>query len=178
MKKRKYQAPGEEVLGVDVGGVIIDRVNDGTDTAFFGENFLETTPVPEVFTALRRLADERFGTRIYIVSKAGPKTAEKTRRWMAHNDFYSRTGIGPSQLYFTLSRQEKAPVCAQLRITHFIDDHLEVHEHLKGIVPYRFLFTANQEEDRANRKQLRKASGKDALVLVYGWRQMLDALLD
>jgi len=33
----------DEVLGVDIGGVIIDRINDGTDTSFFGDNYLRTT---------------------------------------------------------------------------------------------------------------------------------------
>ena len=35
-----------EKLGVDIGGVIIDRANDRTDTSFFGGNYLETTAVP------------------------------------------------------------------------------------------------------------------------------------
>ncbi|HJZ19149.1 MAG TPA: hypothetical protein VJ208_03525 [Candidatus Nanoarchaeia archaeon] len=38
------------ILGVDIGGVIIDRVrNDGTDTAFKSKRYLETTAIPGVF---------------------------------------------------------------------------------------------------------------------------------
>ncbi|MBA3679436.1 hypothetical protein H0W80_04625, partial [Candidatus Saccharibacteria bacterium] len=48
------------VLGVDVGGVIIDRVNDNTDTSFFGDNYLSTTAVSDVFEALAELVQARF----------------------------------------------------------------------------------------------------------------------
>jgi len=42
-KEKKMEA---EVLGVDIGGVIMDKANDSTDTSFFSENFLETTATP------------------------------------------------------------------------------------------------------------------------------------
>ena len=29
-----------ERIGIDIGGVIIDRANDGTDTSFFSNNYL------------------------------------------------------------------------------------------------------------------------------------------
>jgi hypothetical protein len=40
-------------IGIDIGGVIIDRTNDKADTSFFGPNYLATTAVPAVFNALR-----------------------------------------------------------------------------------------------------------------------------
>lgn len=59
------------ILGVDIGGVIIDRINNGTDTSFFTENYLQTTAVPGVFDALQQLMNRKFGENIYLVSKCG-----------------------------------------------------------------------------------------------------------
>lgn len=56
-----------EVLGVDIGGVVIDRVNDNTDTSFFGNNYLKTTAVPDVFAVLQRLATGRFAGNLHLV---------------------------------------------------------------------------------------------------------------
>lgn len=121
----------KEVLGVDVGGVIIDRVNDGTDTSFFGRNFLLTTAVADVFDVLRQL-NERFD-QIVLVSKCGQSTQDRTRQWLAHHNFYDRTGIAESDVYFCRERREKSPICQQLGVTHFIDDRLEVLGYLKTV---------------------------------------------
>ncbi len=67
-----------EVLGVDIGGVIIDRINDRTDTSFFSENYLQTTAVPGVVESLRRLVEKRLGEDVYLVSKCGPKVEAKS----------------------------------------------------------------------------------------------------
>jgi len=74
-----------EVLGVDFGGVITDKAkNDGTDTSFFTNNYLATTAIEGVFEALRLLVQKRFSSRVYIVSKCGPKTQQKTLHWLRH----------------------------------------------------------------------------------------------
>ena len=50
-------------LGVDIGGVIIDRVADGTDTSLFGKNYKRTPAVAGAFNALARLNAGRFASR-------------------------------------------------------------------------------------------------------------------
>lgn len=66
-------------IGIDVGGVIIDSINnDNRDTTFLGDNFLRTTAVPGAFDAVKTLV-QNFGTKnIFIVSKCGPVIQEKT----------------------------------------------------------------------------------------------------
>jgi hypothetical protein len=55
------------MLGVDVGGVIVDRIRaDGSDTSFFSDRFLETPAVAGAFDTLARLGRERFGQRIRV----------------------------------------------------------------------------------------------------------------
>ncbi|HET6215161.1 MAG TPA: hypothetical protein VFE14_20015 [Micromonosporaceae bacterium] len=128
------------VLGVDVGGVIVDRVAEREDTSFFGSRPLETPPVDGVFEALAEVARELFAGRVYIVSKAGPRVEANTRAWLAHQRFFERTGLSPDNVYFVRERADKAPVCRELGVTHFVDDLLEVLSYL-DFVRYRYLFT-------------------------------------
>ncbi|MDB1089981.1 hypothetical protein PJ985_20695 [Streptomyces sp. ACA25] len=127
------------VLGVDVGGVIIARVAAGADTSFFGSQPLTTPAVEGVFATLALLTAEPFGQRVHLVSTAGPRVARNTRAWLHHHEFFRRTGIPATHLHFVRKRADKAPVCTGLGITHFIDDHLDVLEHLTT-VSHRYLF--------------------------------------
>ena len=134
-----------ERLGVDIGGVIIEGASASADTSFFSDNYLMTPALPGAIEALRRLSDERFGENIFLVSKCGARTEQKTREWLAHHLVYARTGLAPERLHFCRKRQEKAPICRDLGITHFIDDRLEVLGYLET-VPQRFLFRPWEEE--------------------------------
>src|SRR4051812_21091555 len=103
------------VLGVDIGGVIIAKTNDHTDTSFFSDNFLNSTPVPKVFESLRELVDRRFGKHVHLVSKCGRRTQEKTLQWLEHHNFYQLTKISPDHVHFCRERREKAGNCERLR---------------------------------------------------------------
>lgn len=159
-----------EVLGVDVGGVIIDKVNDNTDTSFFGDNYLQTTATLGVFEALQRLVSERFGEHVHLVSKCGKRVQEKTLRWLDHHQFYERTGIGREHVYFCLERHEKAGICRRLGVTHFIDDRLEVLGSLQT-VGNLYLFQPNPREVR------RHAQFLDRVRQVQSWDGILRELL-
>jgi len=129
-----------ELLGVDVGGVLVDRIRaDGSDTSFFSDRFLETPAVEGAFDTLMRLGRERFGQRICIVSKCGPRTEEKTRLWLAKHRLLDALGLDAQALHFCRERRDKAPICKRLGVTHFIDDRMDVLVHLTS-VPHRFLF--------------------------------------
>lgn len=129
-----------EYLGVDVGGVLVDRIRaDGSDTSFFSERFLETPAVEGAFDTLVRLGAERFGRRICIISKCGPRTEEKTRLWLAHHGLLDALGLDEQALHFCRKRPDKAPICQRLGVTHFVDDRMEVLVHLKS-VRHRILF--------------------------------------
>lgn len=139
-------AVNTELLGVDVGGVLVDRIRaDGSDTSFFSDRFLETPAVAGAFDTLARLGRERFGQRICIVSKCGPRTEEKTRLWLAHHKLLDVLALDSRALHFCRKRPDKAPICKRLGVTHFIDDRMEVLVHLSS-VRKRILF-GPQEED-------------------------------
>lgn len=138
-----------ELLGVDVGGVLVDRIKaDGSDTSFFSDRFLETPAVAGAFDTLMRLGRERFGQRICIISKCGPRTEEKTRLWLAHHKLLDQLGLDSQALHFCRKRPDKAPICKRLGVTHFIDDRVEVLTHLTS-VRHRILFGPQEERVKA-----------------------------
>ena len=155
-----------KMLGVDIGGVIIDRVNDGTDTSFFSDNYLRTGAVPGVFDALRELVEKRFGERVFLVSKCGRKMQEKTLRWLDHNRFYDLTGIGLDRVHFCRERYQKAGICEKLGITHFVDDRLEILGSL-ATVETRYLFQPRPDEVRQFRHFLYRVKR------VNSWQEIL-----
>jgi hypothetical protein len=126
-------------LGVDIGGVIVDRVAEDSDTSFFGTRPLETPQVPGAFEALAMLTGMIFIGRVHIISKAGPSVAANARSWLTHNRFFERSGIVPTNLHFVRERADKADVCRRVGVTHFVDDELEVLIDLRD-VPNRYLF--------------------------------------
>lgn len=131
------------VFGVDIGGVIIDRANDDTDTSFFGPNYLESTAVAGAFESLQMLVQAGFC--IFLVSKCGEKIEGKTRKWLAHHSFFSATGIPDANLRFCRRREDKAEICTSIGATHFVDDRLEVLSYLKD-VPRLFLLNQQEKE--------------------------------
>ncbi|MGB4761742.1 MAG: hypothetical protein WBP12_00095 [Candidatus Saccharimonas sp.] len=136
-------------IGFDIGGIIIDRVNDGTDTSFFGDNYLATTAVPGAFDTIRN-ARESFGDKRYLVSKCGARTQERAVQWLAQPrpslDFHTHTGIPAESAYFTRTRVGKCAIAETLSLTDFVDDRLEVLGHLVGLVKRLYLLNAQDEE--------------------------------
>lgn len=155
------------ILGVDVGGVIIGRENDRTDTSFFGPNYLKTTAVEGVFEALARLGE--LGFQIHLVSKCGENTQRKTLEWLNFHRFYERTGVEPERVHFCRTRPQKAPICARQRITHFVDDRLDVLEYLNDVGGL-FLFQPNASDEARWRSTGHRSR------LVKSWREVLEGI--
>ena len=138
MKKRK------DKLGIDIGRVIIGVGVPGCaeDTSFIGgtlQDALRTPPAEDAFETIGRLA-ERFEGRVWLVSKCGPAVQQKTRRWLRKQRFYDQTGVRQDRVRFCRKRPDKADICRELGITHFIDDRLDVLMHMRECVPQLFLF--------------------------------------
>lgn len=127
------------ILGVDVGGVLTSRAADDQDTSFFGSQPMLTPAVDGAFDVLAALTAGPFAGRVHVVSKCGPRIAALTRAWLAHHEFFERTGIPPRNLHFVRRRPDKAPVCARLGVTHFLDDRLDVLVHMTTVA-HRYLF--------------------------------------
>lgn len=133
-------------LGVDVGGVLVQRVDTSEDTSFFGTQPLRTPAVDGAFEALAELTAGPFAGRVHVVSKCGPKVAANTVAWLHHHGFFARTGIAADHVHVVRARADKAPVCARLGVTHFVDDRLDVLAHL-ATVDHRYLFTGGCDDE-------------------------------
>jgi len=155
------------ILGVDVGGVIIDKDrNDNSDTSLFGDNYLRAKAVDFALAALRDLEGGAFSRRLWIVSKCGDRIERRTREWMNHNGFHDMTGIPKERLRFCRERSEKAAIARDLGLTHFVDDKLEVLHHLGGIVPNRVLFRPYLSEVKRWRDSL------DEVYIADDWQSL------
>lgn len=155
-------------FGVDIGGVLIGRENDGTDTSFFGPNYLLTTQVPQAFESIKKLREADFD--VYLVSKCGASTEKKTLDWLEHNNFYDLTNVDRNRVRFCRQRAEKAGICDEIGVTHFIDDRLEVLSYLVN-VEHLFLINADAKEVRRYQHFLPKVN------MVRTWPEVLDLAL-
>ena len=145
MKRLSIPRPGRTPrLGIDIGRVIINGPAhpDGGDTAFFQgdeEAMLATPEVPDAVFSIAILT-RAFAGQVWLVSKCGPRTQERTLRWLQAHDFYNRTGVDPGHVRFCRERAEKRGHCEELDITHFVDDRVEVHAAIHGVVDHQYLF--------------------------------------
>jgi hypothetical protein len=136
-------------LGIDIGRVIMCPVHDDgqPDTSFLtakDADALETPAAPGLWEVVPRLVDA-FGGRVWLVSKAGSRIEALTRRWFEHHRFFERTGMGPDRARFCRKREDKRVHAAELGLTHFIDDRVDVLGHLRGLVPRLGLFGVQTE---------------------------------
>ncbi len=134
----------EPRLGIDIGRVIISGEShpDGGDTAFFQgdeQTMLATPEMPGAVEAIAILV-RLFEGRVWLVSKCGPHIEARTLRWLDGHDFYRRTGMDAGHVRFCRERAEKRGHCEELGLTHFVDDRVDVHTAIHGVVEHQYLF--------------------------------------
>lgn len=178
------------VLGLDVGGVLVDRVAEASNTSFFGTQPLQTPAVPGSRDAVPQLV-ELFEDRVHIVSKTGPQVAGLTTAWLTHHgyihaEFVSHVNavaapspgnsatansnlINRSHLHYVRSRHEKHPVSRDLGITHFVDDRIEVLQHLVT-VSNRYLFTGGLGNHRI------PTEIPEGITVIANWATLVEVL--
>lgn len=155
-------------LGVDIGGVIIDRVKgDKSDTSMFSSRYLETPEVLNAIESIAALSEGPFKGRVVVVSKAGDSMRRKSIEWLKKRDFFRRVGIPEDNLKFTYSRFEKAAICSSLAVTHFVDDKCEVLHHMALYVKDLFLFVGKDTDEHEYPAVWKR------LHRVYSWKEIL-----
>ena len=134
----------EPRLGIDIGRVIINGPAhpQGGDTAFFAGDETTMLATPEMVGAVPAIARlvTLFAGQVWLISKCGPRVQARTLRWLQGHDFYRRTGVPPGHVLFCRTRPEKRHHCQQLGLTHFVDDHPEVHAAIQGAVHKQYFF--------------------------------------
>jgi hypothetical protein len=138
------QSPREPRLGIDIGRVIINGPAHpaGGDTAFFQGDEVTMLATPEMDGAVEAIARlmHLMDGRVWLVSKCGPRVEARTLRWLAGHDFYRRTALPPDHVRFCRARADKRAHCQELALTHFVDDHPEVHAAIRGTVDHQYFF--------------------------------------
>ena len=145
--------PVRPVLGIDIGRVIIGAADSSgsADTSFISGSeaaALTTPPSVGAFDAIAELT-EAFSGRVWLVSKCGPRIQQLTKRWLVRSSFYARTGVRSDRIRFCRRRPEKREHCLAIGATHFIDDRLDVLQHLLGAVPRLYWFGYQQPNTSA-----------------------------
>ncbi len=129
-------------LGIDIGRVIISAGSGRGDTSFLDGDLTAALGTPPARDALPTIRDlvVTFGGRVWLVSKAGPRVQDRTRRWLDHHRFWEMTRMDRANLRFCRQRNEKAEIARELGLTHFVDDRPDVLAAMLGVVRFRFLF--------------------------------------
>ncbi|MEO0883270.1 MAG: hypothetical protein AAFY34_11120 [Pseudomonadota bacterium] len=159
----------KNILGIDLGGVIIKPAETKGDTSFFTDDYLQTPMFEDAMRVIRQLREERFGDNIYIVSKCGPKVQQKSLDWLEHHNFYASTGLKREHVHFCRKRPDKAPICKRLGITVFIDDRLDVLSHMTT-VSTKIHFRGSEKAKRA------KSDGSFRFSICPSWKEVADLL--
>lgn len=113
----------------------------GTTPEFFQSGDYSTIPeVAGAFEALRYLNVEKFPGCAFVVYNATNVANQKIMSWLSAKRFFERTGIFPEKVTRTEHGRNKWSICERYAATHFIDDRLEVLQHLVGKVSNLLLF--------------------------------------
>jgi hypothetical protein len=135
----------EEILGVDIGEVLVEQNPADPTVAFSGPHYLNSPEVPDAFRVLRRLSQERFGGRIHLITRCGLKRRKKRVEWLDHHAFYARVGILREPPRYCWTPHNKSHVCHDLGVTHFIDDDPRELVHLAELIPNLILFRPKRQ---------------------------------
>ncbi len=134
----------EARLGVDLGRVVVGA-NRNAQGRVFLDDPRQMPLIEGAFEVLPRLV-ERFGGRAWVISRVSEEGEPLSLAWLEHHDFYGKTGISRANVRYCRKREDKAIHCAELGITHMIDDRMDVHRAIRELVPYRYLFGPQEEE--------------------------------
>jgi len=156
-------------VGIDIGGVIIEASVRTDDTSFFGKEFLKTPQVSKSFDSIKKIVDSVGPANVFLVSKAGEDTTQKTWTWLYKHNFFTHTGVYEDNIFFCKTRKEKAPICEQHNINIFIDDTFEIITILESNPKMARLFWLTSEELRKD------MPGK--CTLCHGWPEIVTELL-
>jgi len=164
MKEKKFP---ESRLGIDFGGVIITYVEKkGKHDPDYAENFLSSPPQKNALENIKSL-QQKFKGQVWIISKAGEYTEDLIRKWLQKNNFFDYTALDKDNLIFCRQRADKLPLCQDLKITHYIDDRINIMQILKGTAPHLFLFGSKEKNH----------SARNWTTLVENWDEAHEAVI-
>lgn len=159
-------------LGIDLGNVIIDHIAFGTTRQYVQHGgYLEIPPVEGALESLVKFLRQGNVERVAIIYNATDVADQKIFGWFMH--WLPQEVINSPKFTFlrSMGGRDKTCDCKRLKITHFIDDRVEVLNRLHGTVPHLFLINANVEE------KVQHTAGSNSFCEVRGWDELTCLIL-
>lgn len=159
-----------EVLGVDFGDTIWREADETLGGVFdpLAVGFLDPAAVP----ALMRLSRERFAERIWVVSMCREAAEDEVRRILAEEArLWLWLDLPEPQIRFCRRHEDKAEICRELGITHFVDDRPNVLREMEHVVDVRIEITLPGLERK------HPAIDRRGMLHAQGWPHVLRMLL-
>ena len=123
----------------DLRGVIVDK---------------ETETITEEAIMSVRHTVEKFGKdNVYIISKAKNRWIKANHERLAKCNFFKKTGMLNSNLYFCDEYEDKQKLCSKLSIDYMVDDSRKVLKHLVGTPCIPFFFGVKKEQQERQEQQ-------------------------
>jgi len=133
-------------VGIDCGGVLLANFNRLEDKNLqFHQSFLEFPAIDQALESVQKLVSVLGQEHVFLVSRVSEEREAGLREWVQEKGFVNEQGFLPKNLYFCREKQDKAAICRQLEITHFIDNRLGILHYLP-FVPHLYLFQPSAKE--------------------------------
>lgn len=159
------------ILGLDFGNVIRPAIPDGQHGSFDlpDNSYLDSPDFPEAKKCL--LEAKRHFDEIHLISRSNDGRWDDRRKWLTHRGYDEIFELG--KIHFCLNYKDKAPICRDIGVTHFVDDNLSrVLLHL-STVPNLFWFRRDMTLDIEHLPEIRVRKIRVAL----SWPRLLPQLL-
>ena len=100
----------------DLRGVIVNKETE--------------TIIDEAISSVRMTVEKFTPSNVYIISKAKDKWIKLNRERLKNTNFFERTGMLKTNLYFVNEYEDKETMCKKLGIDYMIDDSVKVIRYL------------------------------------------------
>jgi hypothetical protein len=147
----------DDILGVDCANVIF--------RPFSGRQ------ISGSITCLQKIKQSNRFSKIFIISRAGIWNRFFFPFRLSTLNFWQNTGITKDSLYFCWRNKDKASLCKILKVTHFVDDRLDVLQHLQGV---KHLYALNPSE----RELSRYPETAKNIIVTKSWDELTPLLLN
>lgn len=110
-------------IGIDINGVLsnnkVPHYTVGNCSVF--------SVMKDAIRVVKKIVETYGAENIYIISRVRTHHLSMvTGIWLEHHDILKKTNILLDNIYICYQLKDKAKLAAKLKLTHFIDDRLEV----------------------------------------------------
>jgi hypothetical protein len=152
--------------GFDIGNVILTNDTDAmTPSAAFGNS---QRYIAGAIRTIAAAVNYNSSDNTYLISKCGAEMQVKTLNFFEETDFYERTGVNPEHILFCRRRRDKAPLAAELGLTHFVDDRLPI---LRSMVSVGVRVVFQHPRKPPLTREMLQPEDK-AILIAHTWRDV------